>query len=481
MATQAVQKILRIGIIQNGRIIEEKLLRNREPVTVGQNLKKCTFVVATPELPSVHTLFDVKGGTYVLQFTDAMSGRLSVGDQVHDLAALRASGKAKKAGSAWQIELDERARGKVTVGDTTILFQFVTPPPLRVLPQLPANMRGGLLLFVGSVVGLNGVFLATMLLSTLFQVGGVAWLVYMVPPPPRNLDMNAIPDRFLTIMRPETEEPEVDTEVAEADPNAEAEGVEVPADEPADEPSDSEPSDSEPSDAQQASEVEERYQGRSEDEIREIARETVVQQSALGAVFNSEDGVGPALSQVTRSSNLRAEDVIANQAARGAGGEGGIVSTSGIATSSGATGDVNRQAIEGGGSRVAAEAETGAQPAQEEQQVEVRVRVRGSSEQTAGTGTINDSSLASSMRRNERDITRCYERGLGRDPSLAGRVVIQFRITAGGRTDDARLNENAVGEEVGNCILGQIRRWRFDEPEGGDVVVRKAYILESGT
>lgn len=481
MATQAVQKILRIGIIQNGRIIEEKLLRNREAVTVGQNLKKCTFVVATPELPSVHTLFDVKSNTYVLQFTDAMTGRLSVGDQVHDLGALRSSGKARKSGSSWQIELDERARGKVTVGDTTILFQFVTPPPLRVLPQLPANMRGGLLLFIGSVVGLNGVFLATMLMSTIVQVGGVAWLYYMVPPPPRNAGAMAMPDRFLTIMRPDDEEPEVELDPTEADPDAEGEPTEVAEAEPAEEPSDNEPTEA-PSDSQTASadEVEERYEGRSEDEIREIARETVVQQSALGAVFNSDDGVGPALAQVTRSSNLRAEDVIANQAARGAGGEGGIVATSGIATSSGATGDVGRQQIEAGGSRVAAAAEEGAQPAAEAEEVEVRVRVRGSSERTAGTGTISESSLASSMRRNERDITRCYERGLGRDPSLRGRVVIQFRITTGGRTSDARLNENDVGEEVGNCILGQIRRWRFDEPENGDVTVQKAYILESG-
>ena len=38
--------------------------------------------------------------------------------------------------------LDERSRGKVAVGDLSILFQFVTPPPPQPRPQLPASVRG---------------------------------------------------------------------------------------------------------------------------------------------------------------------------------------------------------------------------------------------------------------------------------------------------------------------------------------------------
>jgi hypothetical protein len=43
------------------------------------------------------------------------------------------------------LPLDERARGKITLADMTILFQFVTPPPPQPRPQLPASVRGSAL------------------------------------------------------------------------------------------------------------------------------------------------------------------------------------------------------------------------------------------------------------------------------------------------------------------------------------------------
>ena len=36
------------------------------------------------------------------------------------------------------------ARGKVVVGETTFLFQFVAPPPIQPRPQLPLSVKGGL-------------------------------------------------------------------------------------------------------------------------------------------------------------------------------------------------------------------------------------------------------------------------------------------------------------------------------------------------
>ena len=190
MATQqppAQQKILRLGIIQNGRIVEERLLRSREKVTVGQSLTN-TFVIASTAFPQSHVAFDVKGGKYELQLLEGMSGRVLLADSVHDLDALKQSGKAKRSGSGWSVELSDRARGKVTLGDTTILFQFVNPPPLRVLPQLPANMRGSLLLFMTSVMGLSGGFLGSMVFSAVSQIGAVLYLVWMVPPAPRGAE-----------------------------------------------------------------------------------------------------------------------------------------------------------------------------------------------------------------------------------------------------------------------------------------------------
>ena len=76
-----------------------------------------------------------------------------------------------------------------------------------------------------------------------------------------------------------------------------------------------------------------------------------------------------------------------------------------------------------------------------------------------------------------RDVRRCYARVLPDDPDLGGRIVIQFTINSRGRVEDVTLPENEVGDRVGDCVEGRVRRWRFDAPEDGTVRVRKTYIL----
>ena len=51
-------KILRIGIIQGGRIVEERLVRKRENITIGQSAKNM-FVVPSDALPRHWLLFEV--------------------------------------------------------------------------------------------------------------------------------------------------------------------------------------------------------------------------------------------------------------------------------------------------------------------------------------------------------------------------------------------------------------------------------------
>ena len=53
-------KILRIGIIQGGRIVEERLVRKRENITIGQSAKNM-FVVPSEALPRNWLLFEASG------------------------------------------------------------------------------------------------------------------------------------------------------------------------------------------------------------------------------------------------------------------------------------------------------------------------------------------------------------------------------------------------------------------------------------
>ena len=62
----------------------------------------------------------------------------------HLALAAEADRQDPEAGPSLALPLDERSRGKITLGDMTILFQFVTPPSPQPRPQLPASVRGSM-------------------------------------------------------------------------------------------------------------------------------------------------------------------------------------------------------------------------------------------------------------------------------------------------------------------------------------------------
>jgi uncharacterized protein YndB with AHSA1/START domain len=135
------QRILRIGVLLGGKIVEERLIRERAPVTIGQSMRN-TFSIPIEGLPLEFTLFALDEGRYSLRFLPKMDGRLSdSGGQVNTLDVLKARG-AQNHGDYYQIPLTASSRGKLSLGDLTILFQFVTEPPRQPKPMLPASVRG---------------------------------------------------------------------------------------------------------------------------------------------------------------------------------------------------------------------------------------------------------------------------------------------------------------------------------------------------
>ncbi|TMQ26938.1 MAG: AgmX/PglI C-terminal domain-containing protein [Deltaproteobacteria bacterium] len=134
-------RILRVGVLLGGKIVEERLIRERAPVTIGQSMRN-TFSIPVEGLPLEFTLFALDEHRYSLRFLPRMDGRLSdSGGQVHTLDALKSHG-AQSHGSYFEVPLTESARGKLSLGDLTILFQFVTEPPRQPKPMLPASVRG---------------------------------------------------------------------------------------------------------------------------------------------------------------------------------------------------------------------------------------------------------------------------------------------------------------------------------------------------
>src|ERR1041384_6091303 len=83
-------RILLIGVLLGGKIVEERLIRERTPVSIGQSMKN-TFSVPIEGLPLEFTLFALDEGRYSLRFLPRMDGRLSdSGGQVNTLDQLKA-------------------------------------------------------------------------------------------------------------------------------------------------------------------------------------------------------------------------------------------------------------------------------------------------------------------------------------------------------------------------------------------------------
>ncbi|MBV8759475.1 MAG: hypothetical protein JO257_19465, partial [Deltaproteobacteria bacterium] len=89
---------------------------------MGQSLR-CALSIPTDGMPYEHTLFTVDQGRFVLHPLPKMETRLA--------------GVTNGA-------LDHGARGRLMLGEVTILFQDIARPPLQPRPQLPASIRGTL-------------------------------------------------------------------------------------------------------------------------------------------------------------------------------------------------------------------------------------------------------------------------------------------------------------------------------------------------
>jgi len=124
-------RALRIGVLLGGNLVEERVISGLSPVTIGQSLR-CTLSIPADGVPYEHTLFAFDQGRLLLRATPGMTGRLAAADTIAtEIAATT--------------PITHGMRGKLQIGDATILFQEVAAPPLVPRPVLPASIRGTLL------------------------------------------------------------------------------------------------------------------------------------------------------------------------------------------------------------------------------------------------------------------------------------------------------------------------------------------------
>jgi TonB family protein len=464
MAMQAVStkasgpKVLRIGLIQAGKIIEERVIRRRESVTVGSS-EKNHFVIHTEGMPARFELFQLVGADYILNFTTAMTGRVGLPGGVQDLTQMRESGAARNAGTHFQVKINDNSRGKVVIGNTTLLFQFVVPPAVQPRPQLPAAARAG---FVRSI---DWLFTAFMVFTFMGMFGFIVYLENADWPIDDGL--SAVPESVAKLIfeEPVPPPPEVPEETTEQGKEEEAAQTKAP-DKPTKEPAKAEAPGPKADSADNAEAVAEKS-ARIAQEAAQAAEALIV--GALGAE-------GGALADVLAGGAVtgNAQDILSQ--AMGVG-----------VAKSGSGGDL-RQRSGGGNSGVAGlgslarkEGTTGA--VGEGTQVVERT-VKGSvktspGDEVGGTGEFDSNVVVSTIKARLRAIQMCYEQQLRRNPSLAGKVTIEFTIQPRGNVTDVKVKDNSTGDAaVGTCVANTVSTFRFNPgPEGGSVTYSYPFVF----
>lgn len=462
MAMQAVKvaptgpKVLRIGLIQNGKIVEERVIRTRETVSVGTS-ERNHFIIHAQGLPSRFDLFQLVGQDYILNFTEQMTGRVGLSGGVSQLDQLRTSGAARNAGGYWQVKLNDQSRGRIVVGDATLLFQFVVLPPIAPKPQLPLAVQGG---FVKSI---DWPFTAFVVASFMFFFGAfIALETY--DPPYEDASLLAASDLAAYIFDEPAPPPEpVEDETPTDAPTTETAATETPttrpreaSNTPARDPGESAPSQT----------SEERSAA-----IRDQAAQQA--QQLLLSAFGGESG---AFSDVLRGGAVTANSADVMQNASGVGvasntGSGTIRARAG-GEGSGQGGDLGNLRGTAGAGQAANEGTV------TERTISGNVNVGGGGD-IGGAGEFDSSTVNAAMRRASAAIRRCYENELRNSPSLSGKVTVQFTIQESGTVSGASASENTTGSgALASCVTGAVGRLRFNPgPVGGSVQYRYPFVF----
>ena len=86
-------------------------------------------------------------------------------------------------------------------------------------------------------------------------------------------------------------------------------------------------------------------------------------------------------------------------------------------------------------------------------------------------GSIDKSAIQRVISRSKNRIRRCYEVELQRNTNIAGRIKVQFIISANGTVVKVKIKSTTLkNSNVERCLVAAIKMMRFPKPSGGGIV-----------
>ena len=462
--SSAAKKVLRIGVIQSGKLVEERRMRKRETISFGSDLG-ATFAITADHLPKKMELFEHTGGKYYLKFTEKMDGQVKTGGgEYRSFKKLRADSKTQKKGDIYSIEISDDTQGKILFGtdpkeQVRIMFNFVAPPAKPGRDDLPMEVRGGFL----AAIDLQ--FSIVLIITSLCTISVVAYAGQQTYVEPTSIEQ--ISERYQKLIMPDREpEPPRDPEPVEEEEQPDKGEKEKKKDKP------------KKTKTKKSSKKSAKNKGK--DNTKPVDKEAaararkaaitkkVAQKGLLGVIgVKSSDGDGGALADVFKDGGD--EDGSLGDAMSGIQGvdiaeDGSSATRGGGAGTATGIGDIG---TEGGGS-----VSTGGK-------AEAKVSGRVDTQAPEIDGELSPNKVKAAMKKYISGVRDCYERALKRNPKLRGKIVIGFEILESGKVAEFDFPTDNVGSgEVRKCIKKRSRTWRFPKPDGGAVYVEFPLVFE---
>ena len=440
MANAQLKKVLRIGVIQDGKIVQERLIAAGESVSVGESAKN-TFVLPKTSLKKTEfPLFLAHGKGYVLQFNDQMKGKLSCRGNVLSLERVRSDPNTARKGNVCRLGLTNQDRGKIIIDNITVLFQFVPPPPAQAVRAIQAmDFRPRM------IEDDDPVFYAFLALSAVL---GFAFSIWVAIAPPVDVQgVVEVPDRFVKmIVDPKTPKEKPTEEIVITDDSMISQQKSQQKDQQSVSKAESAPKNK----AEQVAQAKQREQRKQEvAENSMLIKMLTTRGEGTGTAENlwsdADAGLGDLDSVAQNASGIK----VATEANKG------LRSGSGISSDEV---DIGELASVGGGTATVASG-----PA-----VTVVANV------DLGDADMSDVSDAGGVKSVVKSkfgqLKYCYEKSLKANPQLRGRVEVEFNVK-NRRVTSASVFANTTGDaEFANCIVGKIKRWKFPDSVEGQIL-----------
>lgn len=450
-------RALRVGVIHHDMLVAEQFFSADEtnPVVLGNELGTDMH---TPWATGIHRLplFLHKEGKWHLRVSGGVVGVVLRGGKQHDVTAVRQQALAKGASPKNDIliPLDEGASGRLKFHDTRILFQFAYPP--HVAPPPPLSKR-----FDRAFRRLDLVWWNFLLLMTVLQGVGMIVLQATHDAPADDAGFLSIPNvKMFVPEKPPEDKPPPDKN-AKTDPNEKAKAEETAkAEEKQDKPRPKDAPDKPADPNARKAEIQQK-----------LAKQTIIRY--LAAVTDgdnnnivSADQVGARLAAAWDGTPGVIGDEGETRSGPRYADKGGLVGkTAGLSDAD--LGDASTAAVDTGSAN----------------EVKVKGKVSASAaDEIFGSGTLDKGAISGVVQRRLGAIKSCYERELKANPTLGGKVVIQFTIQESGRVADVKVTADTTGEpNVARCMVTQISHFKFPPPEGGTVTASYPFVLQPGT